>query len=268
VNASGAANLEAELGSWIDYADSQDNAYDGEKLARFINDEIFKDQKFNPLQRWNIVKKTMIQSGKVIAKAINTSSVEEIGGKGLERAEWMWKNSNPNERDAVGFTKTGLYRIFIPCYFAHLPEDDPEFPLAKYGIDDIEKNKAWYQAIRDGLKSEPVELLKYKRANPFTIDEALTPDAGDCMYDAGILTQTIDRIREYEDVTRKKPFEKYDLHWGDTEKTWVYAKPNAVNGRFYISWMPPTQEEHNRVQNCGRIQTQFGEQTLWKPLNR
>jgi hypothetical protein len=253
---SGRVNIEAELGSWIDYENSQDNAYDGEKLALFVNDEIFKEQKFDPIERLSIVQKTQEQSGKIIAKSINISTIEQMGGKGLNRGKEMWASSDPNNRDGNGRTISGLYRLLEPCYRGH--------DIDKYGHDNIEANKAYFKGRRSKLSG--ARLLAERRANPFDEKDAFCLDGKDCIYDAAVIDECIRQVEHFEDVNRRPPFTRYRLQWTDVNRSKVEAIPDE-RGRFLFSWLPPTDAELNQVQPVGTIETRHGQVTRYMPLN-
>ena len=248
------------LESWISTEHSKPGAYDGQKLGTFLNDEIFKDQNYDPLKRWDIVKRMFKQKQKVVAYSIHTSSVEEVGELGAERLRKFWKNSDPTHRNEVtGETKSGLIRYFEPCYDGDIIDD--------FGRSMVEACCRIHDANRAEFEEDDDQegLMSYVRANPYTITELLRSTGKKSLFNGAVLATTLDII----EAQRRKPWQLYDLEWryADGGRTkYVVAVENKTNGRFQFSWLPRV-EDQNRVREAGYVSTVYGRRMRYAPLN-
>lgn len=247
------------LESWISTNHSKPGAYDGEKLGTFLNDEIFKDQTYDPLKRWNIVKRMFKQKQKVVAFSIHTSSVEEVGELGADRLRKFWKDSDPTNRNIVtGETKSGLVRYFEPCYDGDI--------IDRHGRSMVDACCRIHDANRQEFIDDDDQegLMSYVRANPYTIAELLRSTGKKSLFNGAVLAGVLDTI----EAQRRKPWQRYDLEWYDKydRSRGVYAVENKANGRFQFSWLPKV-EDQNRVEFIGYETTRYGRRMKFKPLN-
>jgi hypothetical protein len=250
-----------EKESTLDFRPSQEEAYDGAKLARYGRDEAFKQQIPDPMKACSIVKRTMEQPipGKgvqIIGKMLVTSTIQEIEGKGVERATEAWRDADPGKVDANGHTPSGLKRYFQPVWEGH--------EIDEYGRDNVEKSRQYFQNRRDAfIKSGDLTKLEAEiRANPFDIDEALEGRANEGIFNSMHLARNITTLKNLP--AEKKP-QRYDLVF-NKERTKVRAVPNRENGKFLISWLPPD-EMMNRVVSSGTLSTPQGLVQKYKPKN-
>ncbi len=255
-HASNAQEVEA-LDSWIDYANSKFNALDSQKIFFYLNDEIFKKQVGNPLDRWDVVKRMFVQEGKVIAKTLHTSTVEEIEDVGAARAKKLWGESNPAKRDpTTGETKSGMIRYFQSGADGYITD--------KYGNTDWAQSLARLNAQRKQFidAGDTPGLLKLMRAYPLTIEEALqTAEAGGT-YNNYNINRAIDAL----DALEKEPWRKVNLTFND-ENTLVDFVDNPVNGRFRLIMesLPRNVGQLNAVVPLGVVKTKHGNVVEWLP---
>lgn len=212
-----------ELETKINYRNSKPEAYDGEKLTRYLCDEVFKTKDVNVLERHDAVKPCFLaeDSETIIGKAIYTSTVEDIEGQ-IDQYIELWDDSNQSKKLSDNRTKSGLYRWFTPAQHTMY--------LDKYGYPDSEKGLARILAKRLDLADDPRALASYIRKNPTNWKEAFRTSGDDCLYNAIKIDERLDILNWKEDAT-----ERYDLVWETEEKKAVKLVKNP-NGRFRFSW--------------------------------
>ena len=66
---------------------------------------------------WRIHRTCLLVGRKVIGKAMVGSTVNPLDKGGREFRD-LYYDSDPNDRNENGRTKSGLYKIFIPAYEA------------------------------------------------------------------------------------------------------------------------------------------------------
>ena len=98
----------------IDWKNTSDNSYDGEKLKLLLHDESGKWEKpGNILNNWRVTKTCLRLGSKIIGKCMmgSTSNALDKGGNNFKK---LYMDSDPRNRNANGQTKSGLYSLFIP----------------------------------------------------------------------------------------------------------------------------------------------------------
>lgn len=237
-----------ELESWIDYGSSDIYFYDGSKLNTYVMDEFGKTQECSVWDRWNVVRFCLDQDGEWCGKALLTSTIEDMESGG-EDAKMIWDASDPNQRDANGRTKSGLYRIFFPAY-------ETTF-FDKYGYPEIEKGRLYYLNQREGLKNDERALSSIIRKNPFTIEEAFRIDGEKCMFNAMKLNEQRDLLSWNDNFVERGNFE-WENGVRDSKVVWQKNR----NGRWQIirSFVPPTDE----VNNVTKRGSQFFPNNNWR----
>lgn len=114
-------NIETSFETAIDFKSTTATAYDGQKLGRWIGDEFGKMEKpANPIDIWDKNKYCFFDDGKIIGKALITSTIEEMTKGGGEEFKEIWNLSSLQEKDkmvnAFGETKSGLVPYFTSAY--------------------------------------------------------------------------------------------------------------------------------------------------------
>ena len=102
------------LDTTIDWKNTGDNSYDGEKLKLLVHDESGKWEKpDNILNNWRVTKTCLRLGSKVIGKCMmgSTSNALEKGGANFKK---LYDNSDVKKRNRNGQTGSGLYSLFIP----------------------------------------------------------------------------------------------------------------------------------------------------------
>lgn len=230
-----------ELESMIDWKNSEQIAYDGQKIHWMLGDEIGKTTEVDVYDRFLVTMYCNIDDeGKIIGKHLLTTTVEEME-KGGEPCKKMWYDSDQNDK-INGRTRSGLYRYF-------LPSDRTRF-IDKYGRADRGRAQLAIIAERERYKSQPRKLSAIIRKEPMTIEEAFRVDGERCLYDVMKLNDRLDAIGHKNDLTERGNFE-----WENGERdTKVVWKP-ASNGRWYVAKLlktpgdKPTEEERMWASN-------------------
>jgi hypothetical protein len=102
------------LDTTIDWKNTGDNSYDGEKLKLLVHDESGKwERPDNILNNWRVTKTTLRLGSRIIGKCLmgSTSNSLEKGGENFKK---LYTDSDVSKRNSNGQTKSGLYSLFIP----------------------------------------------------------------------------------------------------------------------------------------------------------
>ena len=102
------------LDTTIDWKNTSDNSYDGEKLKLLIHDESGKWEKpENILNNWRVTKTCLRLGSRIIGKCMMGSTPNALA-KGGENFKKLYEDSRIATRNANGQTKSGLYALYIP----------------------------------------------------------------------------------------------------------------------------------------------------------
>ena len=249
------------LDTTIDWKNTADNSYDGEKLLMLIHDESGKWMKpDNILNNWRVTKTCLRLGSKVIGKCMmgSTSNALSKGGDNFKR---LYMDSDPRRRSANGQTKSGLYSLFIPMewnFEGFIDEygfpvfEDPEKPVM--GIDgELIKTGVityWNNEV-NALKNDPDALNEFYRQYPRTESHAFRDESRQSLYNLSKIYQQID----YNDsLVKDRVLTRGNFHWKngeiDTEVVW---SPDP-SGRFLVSWIPGNGIRNNVIKDrAGRF---------------
>ena len=243
------------LDTTIDWKNTGDNSYDGEKLRLLVHDESGKwERPDNILNSWRVTKTTLRLGRRVIGKCLmgSTSNSQDKGGGNFKR---LYRDSDVTQRNANGQTKSGMYSLFIPMEWNFEGFMDqygqPVFRkpnkeiLDHYG-DVIEGGVIdyWENEV-DSLRSDSDALNEFYRQFPRTEGHAFRDEAKNSLFN---LTRIYEQIDFNDGLQRQRVVQRGSFHWKngvkDSEVIWTPEK----HGRFYVSWIPPL-ELRNRVIN-------------------
>ena len=102
------------LDTTIDWKNTGDNSYDGEKLTLLVHDEAGKwERPENILNNWRVTKTTLRLGSRVIGKCMMGSTSNSLD-KGGENFKKLYNDSDVTKRNRNGQTRSGLYSLFIP----------------------------------------------------------------------------------------------------------------------------------------------------------
>ena len=238
------------LNTVINWKNTTNNAYDGEKLHILYLDEAGKWEKPTDIREaWRIERTCLIVGKRIVGKAIVGSTVNPMN-KGGKEYRGLWNDSNPNERNANGRTRSGLYRIFIPAYealegffdeYGNAVIEDPDENETIQGIDGevIESgSKSYLKNERKSFKDNPSELNEITRQFPFTEDEAFRDSIESSLFNIGKIYQQI----EHNDELYPNPVVTGNFTWKEKDKEVVFSP--TPNGRFKVCWMPESNERN------------------------
>jgi len=234
------------LDTTIDWKNTGDNSYDGEKLKLLIHDESGKwERPDNILNNWRVTKTTMRLGSKIVGKCMmgSTSNAIEKGGGNFKK---LYYASDVTQRNRNGQTSSGLYSLFIPMEWNYegfidayglpvfdKPKDavrDPQGDLITTGVIEHWENEV------DGLKNDQDGLNEYYRQFPRTEKHAFRDEAKLSLFN---LTKIYEQIDYNEDIRNKTLVTQGNFQWaGGVKDTTVNFIPEN-NGRFLVSWIPP-----------------------------
>jgi len=247
------------LNTIINWKNTTNNAYDGEKLHILYLDEAGKWEKPTDIREaWRIQRTCLIVGRRVIGKALVGSTVNPMDKGGQEYKE-LWKDSDPQERNKNGRTTSGLYKIFIPAYEAlegffdkygkpiiESPEQEIETldgETVEIGAREFLKNE------RDALRHDAREMNEIVRQFPFTTDEAFRDSVEGSLFNIGKIYEQIDHNENmYPD-----PVVRGNFTWkGGVRDTEVVFVPTS-EGRWFVSWMPPLDLRNQKITERGKL---------------
>ena len=235
----------AGLDTTIDWKNTGDNSYDGEKLSLLVHDEAGKwERPENILNNWRVTKTTLRLGSRVIGKCMMGSTSNSLD-KGGENFKKLYNDSDVTKRNRNGQTRSGLYSLFIPMEWNFegfidtygIPVfNTPEEPIEdNYGeYIDVGVIDHWENEV-EGLKGDQDGLNEFYRQFPRTEEHAFRDETKNSIFNLAKLYEQIDFNEEarYSALVTKGSFQ-WKNGIKDTEVEFV---PN-LNGRFNVSWVP------------------------------
>ena len=233
------------LDTTIDWKNTDDNSYDGEKLLLLVHDESGKWLKPNNiLNNWRVTKTCLRLGSKIIGKCMMGSTSNALA-KGGEEFKKLYNDSDVTKRNANGQTKSGMYSLFIPMEWNMEGFIDiygmpvfrkPVNPIR--GVDgEMIDNGAidYWEAEVDSLKNDPDALNEFYRQFPRTESHAFRDESKQSLFNLTKLYQQID----YNDsLITEHHLTRGSFHWKDgivdSKVVWAPDK----RGRFLVSWLP------------------------------
>jgi len=241
------------LDTTIDWKNTGDNSYDGEKLALLVHDESGKwERPDNILNNWRVTKTCLRLGSRIIGKCMmgSTSNALDKGGDNFKK---LYNASDVTKRNRNGQTKSGLYSLFIPMEWNYegfideygvpvftTPDTDvlaPDGELIDIGVVDHWNNEA------DGLKGDQDALNEFYRQFPRTEEHAFRDETKNSIFN---LVKIYEQIDYNEEMSRTLGITTGNFQWVNGVKdSQVIFYPDQ-KGRFKLSWVPP-QQLQNRV---------------------
>lgn len=240
------------LDTSIDWKNTEDNSYDGEKLLFLAHDESAKWTKpVNIKENWRVTKTCLRLGSKIVGKCMMGSTSNALS-KGGQNYKDIYEDSKVIKRNANGQTKSGLYAMFIPMEwnmegfidrYGHPVFNKPTEPIM--GVDNLLiKNGAidYWNAEVDSLKSDADALNEFYRQFPRTESHAFRDESKQAIFNLTKIYQQID----YNDSMIKDHYlTRGSFSWKDGIKdTQVIWTPD-IRGRFNMSWAPPKHMQNN-----------------------
>ena len=247
------------LDTTIDWKNTDDNSYDGEKLLLLVSDESGKWLKPNNiLNNWRVTKTCLRLGSKVVGKCMMGSTCNALN-KGGGNFKKLYEDSNPFERNANGQTRSGLYSLFIPMewnFEGYIDEfgmpvfDTPNKP--RVGVDGEYISTGvvnyWENEVAS-LKSDNDALNEFYRQFPRTESHAFRDESKSSIFN---LTKLYQQIDYNESLIKDRVLTKGGFHWRDGIKdSKVVWTPNNT-GRFVLSWIPKSNLQNNVINKNGK----------------
>lgn len=240
------------LDTTIDWKNTEDNSYDGEKLLFLAHDESGKWTKpVNIKENWRVTKTCLRLGSKIIGKCMMGSTSNALN-KGGQNFKDIYEESNVKYRNANGQTKSGLYAIFIPMEWNMEGFIDiyghPVFNKPKEKIRGVDGNWItngaidYWEAEVESLKNDPDALNEFYRQFPRSESHAFRDESKSSIFNLTKIYQQID----YNDSMIKEHYlTRGSFSWKDGIKdTQVIWTPDS-RGRFLVSWFPPKHLQNN-----------------------
>lgn len=248
------------LNSYIDYESTVTGKYDGDQLWTWYLDEIFKIKphqmdvkaQFNNIRRVQSLHNEEL----IYGKSILTSTVEKLEARNddladtLEVAQYFYDNSNPNDRNELNRTTTGLVRVFRNYELAAKTDE--------YGFHLREKARAFRKKKLADLhkKGDFKGIIDTRRKEPDTVDDALTQASEKCPLFPELCSSRLNQLQNGLDrwgdpiADYVKPYRVGDLEWKGGQPFTEVVFIDNPNGDFHISQPPirPNNVKKRRMQ--------------------
>jgi len=235
------------LDTTIDWKNTGDNSYDGEKLKLLVHDESGKwERPDNILNNWRVTKTCLRLGSRIIGKCMMGSTSNSLD-KGGENFKKLYNASDVTKRNRNGQTASGLYSLFIPMewnYEGFIDEHgspvfntpdhevfDPHGELIDIGVIDSWQNEA------DGLKGDQDALNEFYRQFPRTTEHAFRDETKNSIFN---LVKIYEQIDYNEEMSRTLGITQGNFQWVNGVKDSTVIFYPDPKGRFKVSWVPPT----------------------------
>ncbi len=246
------------LDTTIDWKNTGDNSYDGEKLALLVHDESGKwERPDNILNNWRVTKTCLRLGSRIIGKCMMGSTSNSLD-KGGENFKKLYNDSDVTSRNKNGQTKSGLYSLFIPMEWNYegfidqygqpvfkSPDDEvlgPDGEVIDIGIVEHWENEA------EGLKGDQDGLNEFYRQFPRTTEHAFRDEAKNSIFN---LVKIYEQIDYNEGIRNSSVVNTGNFQWEHgikDSKVVFYPDPK---GRFNISWTPPHHLQNKTITKNG-----------------
>ena len=246
------------LDTTIDWKNTDDNSYDGEKLLLLVHDESGKWIKPNNiLNNWRVTKTCLRLGSKIVGKCLmgSTSNALAKGGSNFKK---LYEDSDPRTRNANGQTKSGMYSLFIPMEynmegfideFGHPVFNAPE--SAVMGVDGMKiKGGAidYWEAEVESMKSDPDALNEFYRQFPRTESHAFRDESKQSLFN---LTKIYQQIDYADSLVKEHYLTRGTFQWENGIRDSRVIFSPEKRGRFNISWSPPKGMQNRWIDKRG-----------------
>ena len=242
------------LDTTIDWKNTGDNSYDGEKLKLLVHDESGKwERPNNILNNWRVTKTTLRLGSRIIGKCMmgSTSNALDKGGDNFKK---LYKNSDVTKRNRNGQTSSGLYSLFIPMEWNYegfidsyglpvfdTPDTEVRGPFGDYI--DIGIIEHWTNEV-EGLKHDGDALNEFYSQFPRTEEHAFRDETQNSIFNLARIYEQID-FNEEAGANNNLTRGNFQWHNGIKDsKVMFYPDPK---GRFKITWTPSILLQNNVI---------------------
>jgi hypothetical protein len=246
------------LDTTIDWKNTDDNSYDGEKLLLLVHDESGKWLKPNNiLHNWRVTKTCLRLGSRIIGKCMmgSTSNALSRGGENFKR---LYYDSDITKRNANGQTKSGMYSLFIPM------EWNMEGFIDRYGMPVIKNADGKVRGIDDewitqgaieywdneveSLKNDPDALNEYYRQFPRTESHAFRDESTQSLFN---LTKIYQQIDYNDSMITEQYVTRGAFSWKNGIKDSTVVFNPDKRGRFFITWVPNITLQNRMIKKNG-----------------
>lgn len=246
------------LDTTIDWKNTDDNSYDGEKLLLLVHDESGKWLKPNNiLNNWRVTKTCLRLGSKIIGKCMMGSTSNALN-KGGEEFKKLYQDSDVTKRNGNGQTKSGLYSLFIPMEWNMEGFIDvygmpvfrtPDSPVLGIDGELIHQGAVdYWEAEVESLKNDADALNEFYRQFPRTESHAFRDESKQSIFN---LTKIYQQIDYNDSLIMDHHITRGTLSWKNGIKdTEVVFNPDS-RGRFRVSWTPNKNLQNRVVEKKG-----------------
>ena len=246
------------LDTTIDWKNTGDNSYDGEKLKLLVHDESGKwERPDNILNNWRVTKTCLRLGARVVGKCMMGSTSNALA-KGGDNFKKLYYDSDVTKRNKNGQTASGLYSLFIPMEWGYEGFIDkygyPVFDTPQKEIEGIDGQLIYTGVIEhwenevEGLQSDADALNEYYRQFPRSEKHAFRDETVNSLFN---LSKIYEQIDFNEEMTMSGYVVRGGFSWKngikDSEVVWTPMR----NGRFLVSWIPPKHLRNNVIEKSG-----------------
>ena len=242
------------LDTTIDWKNTGDNSYDGEKLSLLVHDEAGKwERPDNILNNWRVTKTTLRLGSRVIGKCMmgSTSNSLDKGGNEFKK---LYYDSDVTKRNRNGQTSSGLYSLFIPMEWNYEGFIDsygiPVFETPTEEVEDVHGTPidvgviAHWENEVEGLKGDADALNEFYRQFPRTEEHAFRDETKNSIFN---LAKIYEQVDFNEEIRLTSTYSTGDFQWENGIKdTKVKFVPNP-KGRFNVSWVPSIELQNKYI---------------------
>ena len=202
------SEIQDGLDTTIDWKNTGDNSYDGEKLQLLIHDESGKwERPDNILNNWRVTKTCLRLGSKVVGKCMMGSTSNALD-KGGDKFKKLYYNSDVTNRNRNGQTTSGLYSLFIPMEWGFEGFIDkygyPVFTTPSDPVEGIDGEliytgvlEHWENEV-EGLKNDSDALNEYYRQFPRSEKHAFRDETLNSLFNLTKIYEQIDYNEEME----------------------------------------------------------------------
>lgn len=245
------------LDTIINWKNTTNNAYDGEKLHLLYLDEAGKWEKPTDIREaWRIERTCLIVGRRIVGKALVGSTVNPLDKGGKEFRD-LYNSSNPDQRNQNGRTKSGLYKIFVPAYealegffdkYGNPVIEDPKSPIETIEGDMVDIGaKTYLNNERKALMTDAYELNEVIRQFPFTEDEAFRDSTKSTIFN---IAKIYEQIGHNQDLY-PNPIVSGNFVWVEKNKRVAFS-PDP-NGRWKVGWLPPAKDQNQYIAKYNKV---------------
>ena len=246
------------LDTTIDWKNTDDNSYDGEKLILLVHDESGKWIKPNNiLNNWRVTKTCLRLGSRIIGKCLmgSTSNALAKGGSNFKK---LYEDSDPSVRNANGQTRSGMYSLFIPMeynmegfidQYGHPVFRTPDAPIK--GVDG-QKIKSgaidYWEAEVESMKSDADALNEFYRQFPRTESHAFRDESKQSLFN---LTKIYQQIDYADSLVKEHYLTRGSFSWENGIKDTRVIFSLDKRGRFNVSWFPKAGMQNRWLEKRG-----------------